>query len=113
MKFNLPKDDDRYHWTNHVKGKMLQYRLSESLIKRIIRFPKRVEEGIAPSTIAVMVTTASKKPSEMWVMYKKDRYKKVIISAWRYPGVSPVGKKITIPNDVMEELQKWFGDKVT
>ena len=103
-----PKDDDRYRWTNHVKGKLLQYRLSESLVKRVVRSPKRTEEGIAPATIAVMIPTVSKRPSEIWVMYKKDRYQKVIISAWRYPGTTPVGKKITIPNDVMEELERWL-----
>ncbi len=108
MKSKLPKDDNFYRWTSHVKGKMSQYRISESLIKRVIRFPKRTEEGIAPSTIAVMMSMVNKKPSEVWVMYKKDRGRKMVISAWRYPGISPVGKKIVIPNDVMEELEKWF-----
>lgn len=108
MNLKLPKDSENYHWTAHVKSKMLQYRLSESLIKRAIRFPKRAEEGIAPATIAVMVSMTSKKPSETWVMYKKDAGRKVIISTWRYPGISPVGKRIKIPHDVLEELEKWI-----
>lgn len=112
-------NDNQYHWTSHVKGKMAQYGLSASLIKRIIKFPKRREEGVASNTIAVMQTTTSKKSQEIWVMYKigsgkleigdwKKRKKKIIISAWRYPGVSPVGKAIHIPDDVLEELEKWF-----
>jgi len=40
---------------------MVFYGLSESLVKRILRFPKRTEEGIAPNTLAVMKTAGSKK----------------------------------------------------
>ena len=32
------------------------------------------------------------------------RNKIIIISAWRYPGTSPVGKKIPIPDNIWEEL---------
>ena len=108
MRFKLPKDDNQYHWTSHSKGKMIQYQISESLVKRIISYPKRTEEGIAPATLAAMRPTASKKSSELWVMYKKEKGKKFIISTWRYPGVSPIGKPIIIPNEVLEELEKWF-----
>ncbi len=119
MIFKLPKNDEKYHWTNHVKGKMVYYRLSESLIKRIVRFPKRVEEGIAPGTTAVMQPAGNKKrPQEIWVMYQrisqKSKVKRqklgmeisklIIISAWRYPGISPVGKPIPIPEDILQEL---------
>ena len=31
--------------------------------------------------------------------------KKVIITAWRYPGVSPIREAIPIPNDILEELK--------
>jgi hypothetical protein len=112
------------------------------LVKRIVRFPKRKEEGIAPGTIAVMMprvsTTRSrgkigKKNEEIWVMlqeiqkskgnspvseagsqkYKsklislinQERPKIRIISAWRYPGISPVGKKIPIPDEILQELE--------
>ena len=129
MQSNLPKDDSQYHWTNHVKGKMMQYRLSGSLIKSIINHPQRREEGIASNTIAVMrprkIASRSRgktSQEEIWVMYARSNVKaptyakasagkqmsKVIISAWRYPGVSPVGKTIYIPDDVLEELEKWF-----
>lgn len=121
MQFKQPKDDSKYLWTNHVKDKMMYYGISESLIKRIVRFPKRKEVGIAPNTVAVMQPTSNKKnPQEVWVMYlelglwpsssstavKLYSYtaKKKIISAWRYPGVSPVGKKIPIPDEILQEL---------
>jgi hypothetical protein len=93
-----------------------------------------VEEGIAENTIGVMQpSTNIKKPTEVWVMYQQKTNnkqqitnnkqsekssvishkslannnfsKKIIISAWRYPGVSPIGKKIPIPADILEELK--------
>jgi len=128
------KNDNKYYWTNHVKEKMVFYGLSDSLIKRIIRFPKRTEEGIAPDTIASLKTAGSKKNQyEIWVMYqvrkKAKIYKKndlnildklseseideivrykpqiVIISAWKYPGLSQKKNEIPIPDDV----RKLFG----
>lgn len=128
-----PKDDGKYQWTNHVKDKMRFYRLSESLVKRVVRFPKRVEEGIAPNTIAVMQprVAGGKTKEEIWVMYQElgrksssnhsvksqddhgasqlstanlQPIKKRIITAWRYPGASPIGKPIPIPEDILREL---------
>ncbi|MDD4784470.1 MAG: hypothetical protein WC483_07495 [Candidatus Paceibacterota bacterium] len=65
------KNDDKYYWTNHVKEKIKFYGLSESLIKRIIRFPERTEEGVAVDTIASLKTAGSKKNRyEVWVMYQ-------------------------------------------
>jgi len=116
MQSKEPKNDGKYVWTNHVKDKMTYYRISESLIKRIIRFPKRIEEGIAPKTVAVMQPTTGKNPQEVWVMYQtintKDKKakdvtftpKRRLISAWRYPGVSPVRGNIEIPDDVLQDL---------
>ena len=116
MNFELLKKDPKYHWTNHVIRKMTFYGLSPDRVKRVIRNPKRVEDGVAENTIAVMAQgTNTKKPSEIWVMYQnkskvesgklKIGGKKIIISTWRYPGVSPVGKKIPIPHDILEELK--------
>ncbi len=125
MQFKPPKDNEKYQWTNHVKEKMVYYGISEGLIKRIVRFPKRKEEGIAPGTTAVMQPTPSKKrPQEIWAMYKEIRQKAKgksqnqkaagldldipklrIISAWRYPGISPAGKKIPIPDEILQELE--------
>ena len=124
MRFNFPKNDNNYYWTDHVKRKMLFYHLTADKVTRTIRVPKRVEEGVADNTIAVMQPAGTKnKPTEIWVMYslskkastlseqseskgKSFNNKKVIISAWRYPGISPVGKKIPIPADILEELKK-------
>jgi len=73
----------------------------------IFRKPNRIEEGIAPDTIAVMQITGTKKhPSEAWTMYvilKKPKGIK-IISAWRYPGRTPAGERPIIPEDTLKEL---------
>lgn len=106
--FKLPADDRSYAWTRHVKQKMIFYGMPASLIKRIIRHPHRTEEGIAPGTIAVMQKAKTKQAQEYWVMYadvKKPSKKKRIITAWRYPGVSPVREKAPIPQDILEELE--------
>jgi len=101
---------DKYVWTNHAKMKLRFYRLSEGKIKRIIRNPKRVEEGIALNTIAVMQPAQSKKYQEIWTMYqiakapiKSGQNKIRIISAWRYPGLSP--KKNPIPKEILQEVR--------
>ena len=67
----LPKNDDKYTWTVHAIEKMRYYRLSESLVKRVIRFPKRTEKAIAPKTIGAMQPKGTtKNPREVWVMYR-------------------------------------------
>ncbi len=43
----IQKIRDNFLWTLHSKIKMTQYGLSSNLIKRVIRFPERKEEGIA------------------------------------------------------------------
>lgn len=115
MNFKIPKNDAKYWWTNHVVRKMSFYGISPDRVKRIIRNPKRVEEGIAENTLAIMAEgTNKKKPSEVWVMYQRkiqnskfkiQNSKFIIISAWRYPGISPIGKQIPIPADILEELK--------
>ncbi len=125
---NLQISRENYHWTDHVKMKMRQYGLSESRIKRILRYPKRVEVGVAEDTVAGMQPAGSPKhPFEIWVMWtqkgkgKKEKGRKergqqgrkftfgnqvIIISAWRYPGVSPLREPPPIPDDVWEALKK-------
>jgi len=111
--YNKPKNDEKWAWTNHVVGKMGYYRISESLVKRVVRFPKRVEKGIAPGTTACMQVVGSKKnPSEVWVMYvdigevaRLSIPKKKIITAWRYPGISPIGEPIPIPDEILSEIE--------
>ncbi len=50
----------------------------------------------------------TKKPTEIWLMYQQFGQKKRIISAWRYPGISPQGEPVPIPEDIVEELKKEF-----
>lgn len=108
MQYKIPKNSEKYHWTNHAVRKMRHYGLSESRVTRVIRFHKRKEEGVAPETVAVMEPAGSKKhPYEIWTMYKELKTKKkIVISAWRYPGVSPVGKRIPIPEEIRAELEQ-------
>lgn len=135
MKFISGKEN--IYWTEHSWLKMRQYRLSESRVKRVLRFPKRLEVGVAPDTVAGMQPAGSKKhPYEIWVMWArktKDQKLKIknaphpnpplikgrereglrfnfnkitIISAWKYPGTSPVHEPPPIPDDVWEMIKK-------
>jgi hypothetical protein len=77
------------HWTLHAKHKMRHYGLSEQRVRRILHTPKRIEEGVAPETIACMQSSGSPKhPHELWVMIVEEKSRRKIISAWRYPGVT-------------------------
>jgi hypothetical protein len=128
MQTKLPKNTSRYYWTEHAKFKMRFYGLSEQKILSVINSPKRKEEGIVEKTIAVMKPVLPKTISgkevwkqEVWVMYQRHKAcgmkhviknlntkcqipntKYKIISAWRYPGVSP--KKNPIPEEILREL---------
>ncbi len=117
----FPKNDSQYRWTSHIKNKMLFYRISEQKIKTILKTPDRKEEGVAPSTLAAMKRNDTpKRKEEIWVMYATTEEgaritprfggpKKIMISAWRYPGKSKPGKQIPIPDDILEQLKKdWF-----
>lgn len=114
MSFGLlrfPKNDRHFMWTDHSKSKMIQYFISESKIRGVIKKHDRIERGIAPKTVAVMQRNdKGKRKEELWVMYQKMGSKKIgekmnIISVWRYPGVSPK-KEVLIPEDAMDELTK-------
>jgi len=45
---------NKYIFTNHAYYKMRYYRLSEGLVKRVIRYPQRTEEGILKDAVACM-----------------------------------------------------------
>jgi hypothetical protein len=113
MDINSIKNTREFFWTNHSKYKLLQYGLSPTLVKKVIRKPERTENGIAPETTALMIRKDTKKTKrEIWVMIQKNNKenKKInsktkIISTWIYPGISPQGKGIYIPEDVWEELE--------
>jgi hypothetical protein len=117
--FKVPRDHEKYRWTHHVVRKMQYYGLTPSRVLRVIRAPHRVEEGVAEGTLAGMQVAGSKaKPWELWVMWRDDKHthsrdpiaalaarKRVIITAWRYPGTSPVRGAVPIPSDVLAELE--------
>ncbi len=108
----LLQDNKRIFWTKHSKRKMQYYNLSEKRVLRVLRKPDRIEEGIAPKTIARMQITGTKRhQTEIWMMYqiikskvKSQKSKVRIISAWRYPGRTLIGERPIIPEDTLEEL---------
>ena len=112
------------HWTQHSRAKMRFYGLSEQRVRRIIHSPKRIEEGIAPKTIAMMQPNAIKigpvkSPNgdhgaskqevwtqELWVMIKDEPSRRKIISAWRYPGMTKPGEPL--PPEILRELRAFI-----
>ena len=88
-------------WTLHAQMKMGHYRLSAARVRRVLHSPKRVEEGVAPKTVAMMQPAsltvhagregANKEErwtQEIWVMVQDVGKNRKVISAWRYPGVT-------------------------
>lgn len=128
MQIKIPKNNEKYFWTLHSIEKMRFYGLSEQKILGIIRRPQRKEEGIVKNTVAVMQPISSKIDkngkkiwkTEIWAMYqvRKNKNRKnlselqkllfkeqiKIISAWRYPGVSP--EKNPIPEEILREIEE-------
>ena len=94
-----------FQWTFHARDKMRFYRLSEQRVRQVLHAPKRVEEGVAPKTVAMMQPASVKRvmsqesrnfqetwTQEIWVMIEQTQNRKTktknikVISAWRYPG---------------------------
>lgn len=109
----MAKIEEKYIWTDHAREKMRHYRLSESRVKRIIRHPHRIEEGVALDTVAVMAPAGNTKYAEIWVMYaiakdKKGSKDKIrVITAWRYPAKS--SERDPIPPNVIREVREIVG----
>ena len=90
------------HWTSHAKGKMMFYGLSPMRVRRVLHSPKRIEEGVAPKTVAMMQPASQKRTAlgkeswsqELWVMVQDTPNQRKVISAWRYPGMSKVRGEI-------------------
>ena len=78
--------------------------------------PKRIEEGIAPKTVAMMqpgsVKTSGQKETwsqEIWVMFQDSPKERRVISSWRYPGVTKPKSEIalkTMRREYQEFLSK-------
>lgn len=125
------KRSGNFALTRHAEFKMRQYALSMQKIRGVIRNPRRIEEGIAKDTIAVMQPLSPKRDAkgvetwrqEIWVMYQLRKIGAIsnkiqnskfktqnsaqrlrVISAWRYPGVSP--KRHPIPGEILRELEE-------
>ncbi len=115
MIFKEPKNNKRYSWTKHSIQKMKFYGLTPQRVLRVLKKPDRCQEGIVENCIACMQSLKNKAKSEIWVMYttkiksfsneKLDKNHKRIITAWRYPAVSPVQDEIPIPTEILEEVQ--------
>lgn len=130
-RFQMNREKKRsgsFSLTRHAEFKMRQYGLSEQKVRGVIRNPRRHEEGVAKDTVAVMQPVSPKRDAkgvetwkqEIWVMFQsrhggtisKSRFpipistqqKIRIISAWRYPGVSP--KRNPIPEEILREIEE-------
>ncbi len=88
---------------------MMQYRLSPMRVRRVLNAPKRIEEGVAPKTIAMMQPASLKSmggrpgaakrerwTQEIWVMVEDKGRERKVISAWRYPGVTKPRSEATL-----------------
>ncbi|KKP66898.1 MAG: hypothetical protein UR66_C0003G0062 [Candidatus Moranbacteria bacterium GW2011_GWE1_35_17] len=79
--FKAPKNTDKYYWTRHSVGKMMQYGLSAQRAIRVIRSYQRIELGVAKNTVAVMQPVSVKTDKdgkkkwsqEIWVMYQSHK----------------------------------------
>lgn len=117
-------------FTRHAEYKMKQYGLSAQRVRTVMRNPKRIQEGVAKDTVAVMQPVSTRRKDgketwsqEIWVMYVQAKSLKLkvhkvesqnigigsgggirVISAWRYPGVSPAGNPI--PEDILREIEE-------
>jgi len=101
----LTKKPVGVQFTNHARAKMRFYGLSEARVKRVLNSPKRVEEGIAPGTIAMLQSAGSAKhPYEIWTMIVSDKKGKRVISAWKYPGVTKPGQPL--PSEILREISE-------
>ena len=101
----LQNKNSDIHWTKHAREKMRFYRLSEQRVRRDLHSPKRIEEGIAPGTIAMMQRAGSQKhPYEIWTMLVKNKKGRKVISAWKYPGITKTGDPL--PEEIMREFKE-------
>lgn len=128
------KRNSSFSLTRHAEFKMRQYGLSEQKVRGVVRSPRRREEGVVKDTVAVMQPVSPKRDAkgveswkqEIWVMYQtrkqgarsKEQRTKMesfsslspapcslkVISAWRYPGVSP--KRNPVPAEILRELEE-------
>jgi len=106
-------------WTLHARAKMNHYRLTPARVRHVLHSPKRVEEGVAPKTVAMMQPVSfktaagraggDKKESwtqEIWVMVQDAAGVRKVISAWRYPGVTKARDAVFLKKEYNEFIEK-------
>jgi hypothetical protein len=104
-------------WTLHARAKMNHYRLSPARVRHVLHSPKRVEEGVAPKTVAMMQPVSIKAAGgrtsstkieawtqEVWVMVQDVEGVRKVISAWRYPGVTKPREAAFLKREYQEFL---------
>ncbi len=98
-------NSEKYFWTKHSLYKIRHYGLSQQRIKRVIRHPARTEEAVIPKMIAAMQSADGKNYSEIWTIYQLIKKPKTIkiITAWRYPGKSPINNPV--PKEILDEIK--------
>jgi len=95
----------KFLFTRHAQAKMRFWFLSESRVRRVMHSPFRVEEGIAPHTVAMLQAAGSKKhPYEVWVMVNDKGKDRRVISAWRYPARTKPGAPL--PSEILREFRE-------
>ena len=108
MNWKDPKNTEKISWTKHSIEKMKFYGLTPQRVLRVLRKPHRCQEGVAEKCTACMQSLPNKVKSEIWLMYKEGTLNgkphKKIITAWRYPAVSPIQDEIPIPQDILEDI---------
>ena len=73
-------------------------------MRRVLHAPSRIEEGIAPKTVAIMQRAGNRgNEYEIWVMIQEEPSRRKVISAWRYPGTTKPGDPI--PDEILKELK--------
>lgn len=84
---------------------MRYWSLSEARVRRVLHSPYRIEEGIAPGTVALLQVAGSKKhPYEIWVMLNERGKERKVISAWRYPARTKPGEPL--PPEILREFKE-------
>lgn len=91
---------------------MAFYKLSRQRVLHVLNSPRRIEEGVAPRTVAMMVPaslkTVGKKETwnqEIWAMVEDAKDQRIIISAWRYPGMTKPKSEVAL-----EQMRKQYED---
>src|SRR5665213_995057 len=89
----LPPRSKALIFTHHAHAKMQFYKLSESRVRHVMHAPKRIEEGVALKTVAMMQPGSIKRSGpqggqketwsqEIWIMFQDIPEGRRVISAW-------------------------------